>query len=428
MNAREIILNALYKIENDKAYSSKALNNALKLATPVDRAFVTEIFYGVLKNSITLDYIIMQFSSVKLKKMSLWVKNILRMGIYQIYYSDKIPDSAACNESVKLAKKYGHKASVGFVNGVLRNVSRNKDAIVFPDKSDLISYLSIGYSCPEWMVKMLNEQYGAEECENILAESLLPHPITVRVNTLKTTSSELIERLQAENGVKAIQDNEIKNCLVIDGALDINNVKLYKEGYFTIQNKSSMLAAEAVGAVKNDFVIDMCAAPGGKSTYIAECMKNTGRILSFDIYEHKTKLIEKAAERLGINIIETKACDAAVFDESLENKADRVLVDAPCSGLGVIHKKPDIKFSRKPEDISALCEIQSKILDTASRYVKKGGVLVYSTCTILKQENQDVTCDFLKKHSEFEVTDEKQLLTHNMGGSGFYICKMKRKP
>lgn len=427
MNAREIILNALYKIENDGAYSSKALNNALKLAEPVDKAFVTEIFYGVLKNFITLDYIIMQFSSVKLKKMSIWVKNILRMGTYQIYFTDKIPDSAACNESVKLAKKYGHQASVRFVNGVLRNISRNKENIKLPNKSDTINYLSIGYSCPKWIVEMLNNQYGAEDCEKILAESRQAHPITIRVNTLKTTSGELIDKLKSENGVGAVEDRAVKNCLVIDGGLDINTVRLYKDGCFTLQNKSSMLAAEALGAMPGEFVIDMCAAPGGKSTYIAERMQNKGKVLAFDIYEHKTELIKKSAERLGIDIIEARVHNSEIFDENLEEKADRVLVDAPCSGLGVIHRKPDIKYSRKPEDIKILSEIQSKILDTASKYVKKdGGVLVYSTCTILRQENQDVIAEFVKNHSEFEILEEKQLLTHQMGGSGFYICKMKR--
>ncbi len=426
MNSRELILKALYKIEEDGAYSTKTLNDALKKADSTDRAFITEIFYGVLKNLITLDYIIMQFSSVKLKKMSVWVKNILRMGVYQIYFMDKVPDSASCNESVKLAKKYAHKASVGFVNGVLRNISRNKENIKFPERKNTVKYFSVKYSYPEWMVEKFINQFGESECEEILAESNRSHPVMIRVNTLKASKEELKERLLKENNISAFYDSDAKNCLIVDGGLDINQISAYKEGLFSLQNKSSMLAAEMLDPKSGEFIIDVCAAPGGKSAYIAELMKNKGRVLSFDIYEHKTKLIEKSAKRLGIDIIETRVNNSEILDKELIGKADRVLVDAPCSGLGVIYRKPDIKFSRKPEDIKELSEIQLRILKTSSRYVKQGGVLVYSTCTILDEENSDVVRKFLSENPEFEMTEEKLLLTHKTGGSGFYIAKIMR--
>lgn len=431
MNSREVILKALYRVEKDGAYSNKALNDALNGVSTADKAFVTGIFYGVLKSVITLDYIIMQFSNIKLKKTSPWVKNILRMGVYQIYYMDKIPDSAACNESVKLAKKYSHQASVRFVNGVLRNISRNKENIEFPDRGDIVKYLMVKYSYPEWIVNKFIGQFDEDECEKILEESNLPHPVTIRANTLKISADELAVKLE-ESGISAEVSTEVQNCLTIDGKIDVNKTQIYREGLFSLQNKSSMLTVETLDPQSGEFIIDVCAAPGGKSAYIAELMGNKGKVLSFDIYEHKAKLIRMTAQRLGINIIEERVHNSEVCDLEFKEKADRVLVDAPCSGLGVIHRKPDIKFNRKPEDIEELSKIQLRILKASSRYVKRGGILLYSVCTVLVEEGGEVVKAFLNENSgnndfKFEVMEEKLLLTHKMGGSGFYICKMRRK-
>lgn len=425
MNSREIILKTLYETEENGAYFNHALSNALSKCDAADRGFVTEVTYGVIKNRLALDHIIMQFSSVKLKKMTPWVKNILRMGIYQMYYMDKIPHSAACNESVKLSKKYAHAASGRFINGVLRNVSRNIDSITFPEKETLTKYLSVKYSYPLWMAEMLCKQYGFDKCEAFMAESNRSHRVNLRVNRLKATPSEVMEMLK-EEGVLAASSSISENCLEVSGKININSLKSYKEGYFSLQNISSYKAVEALSPKENDFVMDICAAPGGKSCAAAEMMKNKGEILSFDIHEHKTALIENSANRLGIHIIKAAVHNGCEFMPQYESKADKIILDAPCSGLGVIHKKPDIKWSRNENDIKELSEIQRRLLDTAAGYLKIGGTILYSTCTILKQENQDITYGFLKTHSNFEKLYEEQILTSENGESGFYICTMKR--
>lgn len=425
MNSREIILKTLYEIEENGSYFNHALSNALSMCNDADRGFVTEVIYGVIKNKLALDHIIMQFSSVKLKKMTPWVKNILRMGIYQMYYMDKIPHSAACNESVKLSKKYAHAASGRFINGVLRNVSRNIDSITFPEKENSAHYLSVKYSYPLWMAEMLLKQYGLEKCENFMAESNCSHKVNLRVNSLKTTPLKLIEMLKAE-GVIAAPSSISKNCVAVSGKININSLKSYKDGYFSLQNISSYKAIEVLSPKENEFIMDICAAPGGKSCAAAEMMKNKGEILSFDIHEHKTALIENSAKRLGIHIIKSSVHDGCEFMSQYKNKADKVILDAPCSGLGVIHKKPDIKWSRHEGDINELAEIQAELLNTSSRYLKIGGIILYSTCTILKQENQDITSEFLKSHTNFEKLYEEQILTGENGESGFYICTMKR--
>ncbi len=425
MNSREIILKALKEIEDNGAYFSSSLNHALSLSEPIDKGFVTEVIYGVVKNKTALDYIIMQFSKVKIKKMSPYVLNILRMGVYQLYYMDKIPASACCNESVKLAKKYANKGAQGFINGLLRNVSRNVDTISFPDKTDIKTYLSVVYSYPMWLVEKLISQYGKESTEEILREGNESHPVNIRVNTLKTTKDELISILEKE-GVIAEPYEDLDYCLSVKGKLDIHSLKSYKEGLFSLQNISSVRTVLELSPEKGETIMDICSAPGGKTAFISELMGNQGKVFAYDLHPHKIDLINNAMKRLGIDIVTADVHDGTVLMEEFVGKADRVLVDAPCSGIGVIHKKPDIKWTRKPEDIKSLAEIQEKILETSSYYVKNSGVLIYSTCTILKEENQDQTENFLKKHPEFHKISETQILTTQKGESGFYICKMKR--
>lgn len=425
MTAREAALKALYNIEKDGAYTNTALGTALSEEglSPADRAFITELVYGVTAERIAVDSIISRFSKVKIKKMSPWVLNILRLGVYQLCFMDKIPQSAACNESVKLANRYSHRAGSGFVNGVLRSIARCETAAELPKTGDTVKDLSLEYSYPEWITARLCAQYGAERCAELYRENRLPHPVSIRVNTLKTSPDELCAVLSDE-GLKCEKVEGLENCLKVDGALNIRKSRAYADGLYSLQNISSQLAVSVLDPRGGERIIDMCAAPGGKSCAAAERMGNKGEILAFDIYEHKAELIKNSAKRLEIDIIKAATADSTMPNRDLIGTADRVLADVPCSGLGVIHKKPDIKYSRDENSISALSETQSAILENAARYVKDGGVLVYSTCTILKEENGDVTERFLASHKEFSSVFEKQILTGADGESGFYICKM----
>ncbi len=426
MTAREIALKALYDIEINGTYTNAALNLALS-GTELgasDRGLVTELIYGVVSNKTAIDFIISKYSKIKIKKMTPWVLSILRMGVFQIYYMDRIPHSAACNEAVKLAKKYSHRAGTGFVNGVLRSFAREVEKFEFPQGKSDAEYLSLKYSYPLWMTEKLINEYGAERCRDLYEENNKAHGVFLRVNTLKTSTDELVERLTTE-GVNC-EKTCIEGCLKACGRLSIDNSPAYKEGLYSLQNISSQKTVAALAPLPGDTVIDMCAAPGGKSCAIAEKMENRGKVISCDVFEHKVELIKKSAQRLGIDIIDARLQDGTVCVEKLENSADCVLADVPCSGLGVLHKKPDIKWRRSKEDIEELCKIQKEILKTAARYVKSGGTLVYSTCTILPEENRIQIDEFLKEHSEFKKLSEEQILTGEMGESGFYICKMMK--
>lgn len=438
MNSREHILNVLLKLDNDLSFVNHALNDELlsRDISDVDRGFIYEIVMGCVKNRELLDFYIMQFSKTKIKKMSNSVRNILEMGVYQIVFLDKVPNSAACNESVKLAKRYASRSS-GFINGVLRNLVRNIDDLKQPQRGttvlENIKYLSTKYSYPEWMTKMLISQYGLEGCEKIFSAANKSYSPMIRANILKPElkengkfSEEKFISLLKTDGIKVCQDEEIETIFHVESRLDINNSKTYKSGVFTLQNRSSYLAVQALNPKKNEFIIDMCSAPGGKTTAMAELMENEGRILAFDIHEHKIKLIMNAAKRLNINIIEAKQQDSSMIGDEYYQAADRVLLDAPCSGLGVLHTKPDIRRSRKESDIDELVKIQSSLLDAAAKVLKHGGCLVYSTCTILNRENEMQIRNFLNRHDEFVLEYEKQLLTHESGGSGFYIARLKK--
>ena len=424
MNAREIALKALVDIDTNETYINAALKEALSVGdlSSVDKGFVTELIYGVISNKTAIDFIISKYSKVKIKKMTPWVLNILRMGVFQLHFMDKVPPSAACNEAVKLANKYSHRAGSGFVNGVLRAVSRGKDDFEFPKMDDITEELSLEFSYPIWMTKALIKEYGEEECRKLFEENNKPHGVFIRVNQLKTTEDGLIETLGKEGN--SCEKTGVKNCLKVLGKLNVENSAAYKDGLYSLQNISSQMAVEALDPNADELIVDMCAAPGGKSCAIAERMGNMGKVFSFDVFSHKVELIKKSAERLGIDIITPKVQDSREKIESLVEKADKVLADVPCSGLGVIHKKPDIKWKRKEEDILELCALQRDILETASSYVKKGGTLVYSTCTILPEENRIRIFEFLKNHSEYKKVSEQQILTTENGESGFYICKM----
>lgn len=443
-NAREAALKVLYEIENNNAYSNIELNKYLSNynLSELDKSLITELVYGVEKYKVAIDYDISQISNIQLSKISKWIINILRIGIYQIKYLDKIPESASVNESVKLAKRYGNQGSVKFVNGVLRNYIRNKDTIIYPDKADLINYLSVKYSYPKWIIELFLKGYDAEFTEELLNSSNEVPDLTIRVNRLKCSKDELIQVLQ-EDFVEVQDAKYISDALLIKSPKPINILKAYKDGLFQVQDESSMLVGIILDPKPGETIIDVCAAPGGKSTHIAELIQNKGLIHSRDIHSHKLKLIEENANRLGINIIKTGEYDATKLDNDLVDKCDRVVVDAPCSGLGIMRRKPDIKWNKENSGINSLTNLQNNIIEISSKYVKKGGILIYSTCTINKRENLDVVNNFLNNNETFKLVDISNNLPDGLsiktsregyiqtypnidGIDGFFIAKMIR--
>ncbi|MBQ2670960.1 MAG: 16S rRNA (cytosine(967)-C(5))-methyltransferase RsmB [Clostridia bacterium] len=417
MNAREKALKTLYEIEYNGAYSNLALKKSLASdIPPQDRSLITTLVYVTLDKKITLDYIIQKHSKLKLKKISKYILIILRMGIYQLKFMDKIPESAAVNESVKLAKRYGHGASAGFVNGVLRNAAKTE--IEYP--TDKTEYLSVKYSFPKEICQKWINDFGYDFTEEMLKAFSEPSRLTLRPNTLKTTSDELLVKL-SEKGVKAA----IADGYITAEGFDIAHDELYKTGFYTVQDAAAMAASRVLAPNAGDTVIDMCAAPGGKTTHMAELMENKGKIYAFDVHEHKIDLIRKNAERLGITIIEAQIGDGQQYNKEFAETADKILCDVPCSGLGIIRRKPEIKYNR--EDTSGLPEIQRAILDNAAKYLKPGGEIVYSTCTIEKEENEQVTGGFLRDNPDFEKLTEKTFYPHIDNTDGFYICKMRRE-
>ncbi len=423
-NIREAVLSGLYDVEENRAYMNQTLQKVLaKTDSAQNRAFASELFGGVLRREENLNYLISQFSTVKLRKLSPYVRCLLQMGLYQIFYMDRVPDSAACNEAVRLAGKYANR-SRGFVNGVLRSAARNKDSVEYP--SDPLSYLSAVYSCPAWLTQKLFSQYGRETAEKILNSWQSRIPVNLRVNTLKTDADTLISLLQGE-GIHAEKIPNHTNALTVTGAIDIRQSSAYQNGLYSVQSLSSMAAAEALAPKPGQSILDLCAAPGGKSCYLAEQMENRGEILACDIHPHKINLINSAAKRHGISCVHAAVWDASQFREEWKAGFDAVLADVPCSGIGVIPKKPDIKRNRIEADIPALCDLQQRILQNAAQYLKQGGRLVYSTCTVLQEENELQIRTFLKNNPQFTMTEENLLLTHETGSFGFYYAVLKLK-
>lgn len=428
---RELALKVLYKIDKEEAYSNIELNEQIKQnrknLTEKDIGLISEIVYGVTTWRLTLDEIIKKYSKIKIKKISPWILNILRMGIYQIIFLDKIPKSAAVNESVNLAKRYGHASSSNFVNAILRKIEKT-DYEEFFQIGDDIERISKITSMPKWIVEELMKNNEIKKVEEICKNSNIKPKITIRVNSLKINKQELIKKLK-EKGIECNEPQEkVDDFLILEKIKNIENIDEFKKGYFTIQDISAGQTARILNPQPGELVLDACSAPGGKTTYMAELMKNKGKIEAWDIHEHRTKLVEQNAQRLGINLIETKVKDASLYDEKLKEKFDKILLDVPCLGIGVIKRKPDIKWKRKPEDVKNITEIQKKILDNCSKYLKKNGVMVYSTCSILEKENQDIVDEFLKENNEYYIRPEetRNILT-NEEKDGFFICKVYRK-
>ncbi|RBP41107.1 16S rRNA (cytosine(967)-C(5))-methyltransferase RsmB [Garciella nitratireducens] len=403
-NPREVALKVLYEIDKNNAYSNICLKKILNHTSlkPLDRAFVTQLVYGVIKNKFKIDWIISQFSNTPIKKISPWVLNILRLGIYQMLYLDKIPQSAAVNESVKLGKKYGHKRISGFINGILRSISRSPQEILQPDKKDIVHFLSIYYSHPKWMVEKWIKEYGKDFTIDLLKKNNEAPSISVRTNTLKISRERLIDLLQKEDIVTK-KGEWCPEAIILENISNIDKNKYFKEGLFQVQDQSSMLVAHVLNPKENQLVIDVCAAPGGKTTHIAQKMNNTGKIIARDIYDHKLSLIKQNRDRLGISNIILEKYNALEVDSDLIGQADRVLLDAPCSGLGIIRRKPDLKWNKCFNDIKKITILQYKMLENAGKYLKKGGILVYSTCTINPDENFNIVKKFLTKNSNFKI-------------------------
>ncbi len=418
-NSRYLAFKALYKIESENAYSNLTLDSFLKNSDLDARnaAFVSSLFYGVLEKKLSLDYIISCFSSMRLKKIELKTLIILRLGVYQMVFMDKIPDSAAVNESVKICKKEKLYQSSGFVNGVLRSIARSEERFPLPDKGNVEEYLSVKYSCPKNIVSLWINDYSKEIAEEILNSLFGRSPVYVRVNTLKVTCDELIEMLKSE-GIEAKAAPYPENALELNYVGSISETNCFKKGLFHVQDLSSQICCKVLSPWKNDIVSDVCSAPGGKAFNIAQRLNGTGTVFCSDIHEHKLRLIENGAKRLGIDNIKVYKRDALSI-EPLE-MSDRILCDVPCSGLGVIRRKPEIRY-KNDLGLDTLPNIQYKILENSAQYLKSGGMLVYSTCTLHRAENGGVVDKFLVAHEEFEPVSVSDFLPES-------ICSVIEEP
>ncbi|AXH98657.1 16S rRNA (cytosine(967)-C(5))-methyltransferase RsmB [Sporosarcina sp. PTS2304] len=434
-NVRDAALSILMDIENEQAFSNLLLHKTIELydLPQKDRALLTELTYGTLQHQMTLDYYLAPFVRGKLQP---WVRQLLRMSVYQIIFLTKIPEHAVVNEAVKIANKRGHKGVSSMVNGILRTILR-EGVPALDEIEDPIERLSIETSHPQWLIRRWIEQYGIEEATAIAVVNNMPPVTTARINTTKTNRGEVIGLLKKE-GVIASPGNLTAHSIQVEsGNLALTDA--YKQGLLTVQDESSMLPALALQVEPGMEVLDMCAAPGGKTTHIAERMKNDGVIQAHDLHPHKLRLIEQNAQRLGLTSIRTASGDSRKLLETYAPQSfDRVLVDAPCSGLGVIRRKPEIKYKKTVQDLENLAQIQKDLLTVASQLVKKDGLLVYSTCTIEQTENQGIIEWFLKQKSDFElvplqIIDQEdareyvQILPHQYESDGFFVAALRRK-
>lgn len=441
---REIAFNVLNDIYSNDAFSNITLEKHLKGENDKRKQnFVRELVYGVLENDIFLEYIISNASKIKIKKIHKSILIILKIGIYQLIFMDSVPSSAAVNEAVILAKKHGNKGSIGYVNGMLRNISRNKEDLCEINIKDSGKRISIKYSHPKWLVDKWIDEFGVEFTEELCKANNETPNLNITINTLKTNKSNLKEKLE-NRGFKIRESKYSKDSLVIENPFKISQNVEFLNGEFIIQDQSSALVAQIMNPKSGSTVIDVCSAPGGKALHIAQKMENRGRIISRDIHKHKLNLVRKNSERLGTDIIETELYDALKLDDSLINSADYVLVDAPCSGLGLIRRKPEIKINKSQNDIESLASLQFKILNIAKEYLKDGGILIYSTCTIGRRENLDIIEKFLNKNPEFSTVSIRdndksleefstlddgyiELYPNIHDTDGFFIAKMKKQ-
>lgn len=398
MNVRELALATLDRVMRDNSYSNIAVDTVIKREnlTGKDRSLFCVLVYGVIEKKITLDYLIDTLSSIPSNDIEPSTRNLLRMGLYQLRFLDRVPDHAAVSETVALAPR----RSRGFINAILRSYTRQKDTLALPKKEDgMTRYLSIAYSYPEEFCGKLTWEFGAKKAEEILIAFNRTPPLTLRANTLKISRDALLATLR-EKGLDARPTEISPNGVRVEGA-NLFDIGL-DEGLFFVQDEASQIASAALGARAGDTVYDICACPGSKSFGAALDMENKGSLISFDIHENKLSLVKKSADRLGITILQTKARDGRELDESLLESADRIICDVPCSGFGVVAKKPEIRY-KELSSCASLPKIQYDILNNACRYLKRGGTLLYSTCTIFREENEDNVRRFVQEHPDFSL-------------------------
>ena len=437
MSARKEALSVLTACRVRGAWADAALNAHLERLSPADAGLCSRIVYGVIQNETLLDFYLSGFCSQKLDHLQPPLADVLRIGAYQILFLDRVPDSAAVHTSVELAKGAGRGQAAGLVNAVLRRLCREKEALpAIPDR-DEARYLSIRYSHPKWLVKRLLAMLGRAGAEAFLKNSNSLPPAAAQVNRCRCTAAEA-QRALAGEGVQAEEHPWLPDCLLLRGTGDLERLRAFRDGMIYIQDPAARLAVMAAGLRPGDRVLDVCAAPGGKSFAAAIAMGDRGEILSCDLYENKLRRIREGAARLGLTSIHPQAADGRAFREDWAESFDCVLVDAPCSGLGILRKKPDIR-RKKADGLFALPVVQSAILDNAARYVRPGGTLLYSTCTILPEENEEVTDAFLGAHPEFSrerfslpspigsAEGQTTLWPHLHDTDGFYICRMTRR-
>jgi len=443
-NARETALQVLLAVESQGAYANLALRSLLdrENAKRLDRAFATELVYGTLRSLNSLDWVLDQFLKKPLVKQTPVVRNVLRLGLYQILYMDRVPDSAACNESANLARRYENPGAVKFVNGVLRNVTRKKGDINFPDPNqDAVKYISLKYSHPQWIVQRWVEMYGLDEATEICKANNNSAPTTVRTNTLKVTREELTNLLKAE-GLDVTPTILAPEGLMLENVHGLGQLKAFKDGLMQVQDESSMLVGHALAPEPGTKVLDMASAPGGKTTHLAQLMGDKGEITACDIHAHKLKLVKDNCRRLGITIVNSHWGDARNLSDNFANWADYVLLDAPCSGLGVLRRRPDARWRKDEGQIKEIAVLQKELLEEAGKCLKPGGVMVYSTCTITHEENTDLVKGFLASHENFcfdsleeylpkELRELNkgyvQLLPHQHHTDGFFIARLHKK-
>lgn len=442
---RELLMQMLLSVSQEEHYSHLVLRDTLEkyqFLPKKDRAFITRVFEGTIENRIKIDYWIDQVSSVKVNKMKPVIREIIRSAVYQIVYMDSVPDSAACNEAVKLAQKKGFFSLKGFVNGVLRNISRIKDDLPLPPKSMPKAYLSVCYSTPEWLVDKWIRAYGEETTETMLRDFLKERPTTVRLRTF-ATNTEQTEKLLKDDGVTVTKAPYVEAARYIEDYDYVPGLTAFREGRIQVQDVSSMLVSICADPQKGAAVLDLCAAPGGKSLHMADLLQGTGSVEARDLTDYKVELIRQNIERSGAINIEAVRHDATVFDRRLEEKYDIVLADVPCSGLGVIGKKTDIKYRMDPEKIRELVQLQRQILHNAASYVKPGGILMFSTCTVCEEENQQnvawmtshypLHTESLDKWLPEELCSEEtkngmlQLLPGVHKADGFFLARLKKE-
>lgn len=414
VNIRNLALDVIISVMDKGAYSDKAIHGALEKHQGLekrDRSFLTRLCQGTIEYAVQSDYIINLFSKTKVRKMKPVIRAILRMGVYQIMHMDSVPDSAVCNEAVKLANKRKFTNLKGFVNGVLRNISREKENIKFPEKKDgFCAYASVKYSMPGWIVEYLTDSYGQTRTEKIFEGFLKADKgVSVRCNISKAAPDDIFKMLEKQ-GIKVDKSELFDYAFTIDEFDRLTDIYAFDKGYIQVQDQSSILAGHVSVINGNEKIIDICAAPGGKTLHAADRLEaagngsSKGKVISCDLTEQKVRLINENVERNGFDNVTVIKNDALVYRKEWENTADIIIADLPCSGLGVIGKKCDIKYKTTKEDIISLSKIQRKILKNVSRYLKKGGQLLYSTCTIAKEENED-NAEWILKNLPFKKAD-----------------------